>query len=98
MPYIIETWDKPDRTAIRAATRPAHLEFLAMQREKLIFCGAKLRDDGGDLGGGIYVLDTEDRREAEVFIATDPFTKAQLFDRVTIVRVRKTYVAGRCCL
>jgi uncharacterized protein len=98
MPYIIETWDKPDSKAIRAAMRPAHLKFLAVHREKLIFCGAKLHDDGSDLGGGVYVLDTEERREAEAFIAADPFTQAELFDRVTIARVRKAYVAGRCYL
>ena len=98
MPYIIETWDKPDGRGIRASTRPAHLEFLALHREKLIFCGAKLDSDGSDLGGGVYVLDTEDQIEAEAFIAADPFTKAQLFDRVMINRVRKAYVAGLCYL
>jgi uncharacterized protein len=98
MPYIIETWDKPDSKVVRASTRPAQFEFLATHRQKLIFCGAKLHADGSDLGGGVYVLDTEDRSEAEAFIAADPFTKAELFDRVTIARVRRAYVAGRCYL
>jgi hypothetical protein len=28
MPYMIETWDKPDSKAIRASARPAHLETM----------------------------------------------------------------------
>jgi uncharacterized protein len=98
MPYIIETWDKPDSKPIRASARPAHLEFLAAHAGKLIYSGAKLHDDGSDLGGSIYVLDTEDRSEAEAFIAADPFSKAELFERVTITRLRKAYIAGRCYL
>ena len=71
MPYVIETWDKPGSQTVRAEHRPAHLAFLATHAAKLLACGAKLHDDGSDMGGGIYVLDTEDRNEAEAFIAAD---------------------------
>jgi uncharacterized protein len=98
MPYVIETWDKPGSQAIRAEHRPAHLVFLAQHAAKLLVCGAKLHDDGSDMGGGIYVLDTEDRNEAEAFIAADPFTAAGLFERVSIVRQRRAYVGGVCHL
>lgn len=98
MPYVIETWDKPGSQAIRAKRRPAHLAFLAEHARKLLACGAKLHDDGSDLGGGVYVLDTEDRAEAEAFIAADPFTKSGLFERISIVRQRRAYIAGVCLL
>jgi uncharacterized protein YciI len=98
MPYVIETWDKPGSQAIRAQHRPAHLGFLAEHATKLLACGAKLHDDGSDMGGGIYVLDTEDRAEAEAFIAADPFTTARLFERVSITRQRRAYVGGVCYL
>ena len=98
MPYVIETWDKPGSQSIRAEHRPAHLAFLAKHASKLLACGAKLHDDGSDMGGGIYVLDTEDRAEAEAFIAADPFTDAGLFARVSIVRQRRAYVGGVCHL
>jgi len=98
MPYIIETWDKPGSTSVRAAARPAHLEFLAQHAKKLLVCGAKLDDDGKDIGGGFYVLDTEDRKEAEDFIAADPFTKAELFERVSITRARRAYIGGEYLL
>lgn len=95
MPYVIETWDKPDSSAIRAAARVEHLAYLDRHASRLIACGAKIDDDGKDLGGGIYVLDTESRAEAEKFIAEDPFTTAGLFDRIQIVRQRRAYLNGK---
>ena len=36
-------------------------------------------------------MDTDDRKEAKRFIADDPFTKAGLFEKVTITRWRKAF-------
>jgi hypothetical protein len=41
---------------------------------------------------------THGAREAEPFIAGEPFAEAELFDRVIITRLPKAYAAGRCCL
>lgn len=98
MPYIIETFDKPDHQAVRQQHRAAHLEFLDANKHLLLACGAKLQDDGTDAGGGLYVVDLDTRAEAEAFIAADPFSQANLFDRVTITRWRKAYVNGQCLL
>lgn len=96
MPYIIETWDKDGHAPVRQQHRPAHLKFLEENKDLLLACGAKLHDDGTDIGGGIYVVALETRAEAEKFIAADPFFKAQLFKEVRITRWRKAYVDGRC--
>ena len=98
MPYIIETFDKPDHQALRQQHRPAHLDFLAQHAALLLACGAKLHDDGSDMGGGLYVVDLDTRAEAQAFIATDPFYQAGLFAEVRITRWRKAYVAGECLL
>src|SRR3954447_17454639 len=98
MPYIIETFDKPNHQSVRKAARADHLAFLAANSGKLLACGAKLNDDGTDRGGGLYIIDTEDRAEAEALIAADPFSKANLFERVLVTRWRKAYVDGRCFL
>jgi hypothetical protein len=37
------------------------------------------------------VYDSEDRGEVEDFVANDPFTKAGLFESVTISRCRKAF-------
>ena len=98
MPYIIETWDKPDHQSVRQAHRAVHLDYLRQHAARLVACGAKLNDDGTDQGGGLYIVDTEDRAEAEAFIAHDPFAKAGLFARIQITRWRKAFVDGRYLL
>jgi uncharacterized protein YciI len=98
MPYIIETFDKPDHQAVRQQHRPAHLDFLKQNAPLLLACGAKLQDDGSDMGGGLYVVDLDTREAAQAFIEADPFFQAELFEQVRITRWRKAYVAGECCL
>ncbi|ONG54714.1 hypothetical protein BKE38_10100 [Pseudoroseomonas deserti] len=92
MPYLIETWDKPDHQALRQATRAEHLDYLDGVVDKLLACGAKLKDDGSDAGGGFYIVDVETREEAEALIAADPFSKVGLFEKVVINRWRRAYL------
>ena len=98
MPFLIETFDKPNHADVRVRERDVHLAFLARNKALLLACGAKLNDDGSNAGGGIYIVDVETREEAERFIAQDPFTLIGLFESVKIVRWRKAYVDGTCYL
>lgn len=98
MPYIIETFDKPGSLYVRKEHRPAHLKFLEDNKALLLACGAKLNDDGSDLGGGIYIVNLESREAARALIEVDPFFKAGLFSEVKIVRWRKAYLDGVCTL
>jgi len=91
MPYAIVTQDKPDSANIRAAARPAHVEYLTAHKDKLLAAGALIADDGTGGNGGILIVDTDERAEAERFIAEDPFTKAGLFAKVTVTRWRKAF-------
>ena len=98
MPYIIETFDKPNHQEVRQQHRARHLEYLDANKQLLLACGAKLQDDGKDAGGGLYIVALETREAAQQFIDADPFAQADLFDRVTITRWRKAYVDGVCHL
>jgi uncharacterized protein YciI len=91
MPYAIQTLDKPDSAEIRAAARPAHIEYLTENKDKLLAAGALINDDGTGGNGGILIIDTEDRKEAERFVSEDPFTKAGLFQKITVTRWRKAF-------
>ncbi|KAG1081596.1 hypothetical protein G6F40_015429 [Rhizopus arrhizus] len=91
MPYIIETFDKPNHQEVRQQHRAAHLEYLDANKQLLLACGAKLQDDGKDAGGGLYIVDLDTREAAQQFIDADPFSQAKLFDRVKINRSRKAY-------
>ncbi|RYE80556.1 MAG: YciI family protein [Oxalobacteraceae bacterium] len=98
MPFIIETFDRPGHQHLRKIERAAHLAFLESNKILLLACGAKLADDGTDLGGGLYVVALETRDEAQRFIESDPFHVAGLFERVTLTRWRKAYVDSQCFL
>jgi uncharacterized protein YciI len=91
MPYIIQTKDKANGAAIRAQARPAHLEYLTRHKDKLLAAGALIDDDGTGGHGGVLIVDTDDRAEAERFINEDPFTKAGLFEMITVTRWRKAF-------
>jgi len=91
VPYVIQTVDKPGASQLRSATRPAHLEYLTACKDKLLAAGALTDDDGSGGHGGVLIIDTDDRTEAERFVAEDPFTKAGLFQKVTVTRWRKAF-------
>ena|SRR6266851_9885150 len=98
MPYVIRTKDKPHHAHLCAEIRAKHLEYLEARKDKLLAGGALLSDDGKDATGGLLIVDVEDRESAEDFIANDPFTKAGLFEKVTVKRWRKAYFNYANCL
>jgi uncharacterized protein YciI len=91
MPYVIITKDKPDSLALREEVRGVHLAYLTDNKAKLLAAGAQTADDGTGGTGGVIIVDTEDRAEAEAFIQNDPFTKAGLFEDIKVVRWRKAF-------
>lgn len=91
MPWLIETYDKPDHNDVRLRVRPRHMVFLEENKQHLLACGAKLDDAGERASGDLFLLDFETREEAEQFIAQDPFTTAELFERVEIHRWRMAF-------
>lgn len=94
MPFLIETFDKPNHQHVRQASRATHLDYLEANKALLLACGAKLNDDGSDGGGGVYIVDVDSREAAQAFIEADPFHTAGLFAEVKIVRWRKAYLDG----
>jgi len=91
MPYAIITRDKPNSLRLRNDTRKEHLEYLTANQDKLLAAGAQVDEEGQGGYGGIIIVDTEERAEAERFIQNDPFTKAGLFAGIEVVRWRKAF-------
>ena len=91
MPYAILTTDKPNSAAVRAKVRDAHLKYLDANMHRLLAAGALISDDGTGGHGSVFIVDTDERKEAEDFSAGDPFSQAGLFEKVTVTRWRKAY-------
>ena len=91
MPFAIITTDKPGREQVRTEYQTAHKKYLDDNKHRLLAAGAMLRDDAVTAHGGILLVDTESREEAEEFVRNDPFSKAGLFESVVITRWRKAF-------
>ncbi len=94
MPYAIFLTDKPNQGDLRAKTRAVHLDYLGANKHKLLAAGALIEDDGSGGSGSLYIVDTEERKQAEAFLAGDPFQQVGLFGEVTITRWRKAFYNG----
>jgi uncharacterized protein YciI len=86
--YLIYCVDRPGCEAVRAAARDEHMKYLH-SREEIVLAGAKLSDDGETAGGSAFIVNVPDRAAAKAFNDGDPFSRAGLFDSVTITRMRK---------
>lgn len=95
MPYMILMTDRPGQAELRARTRDRHLQYLDANKDRLLAAGALVEDDGTGGSGSLYVVDTDDRKEAEAFLRGDPFDQAGLFGKVEIRRWRKAFYNGQ---
>ena len=98
MPYVIQTRYKADSGDLHAQTRAAHLDYLKLNLGSLLAAGGLIDDDGTGGQGGVIILDTDDRDVAESFIANDPFSKAGLFESVSVTRWRKAFYNFECLI
>ena len=76
MPYLIYAIDFPDMKQKRETVRKAHRDFLKSYGAKILASGALLDEDGQTIIGGVSLLDTNNRAEAERFAYDDPYAKA----------------------
>jgi uncharacterized protein YciI len=90
--FFIYAVDKPDHVSVRLSTRPVHLEHLAAYKDRILVAGPTLNDDGQPIGS-VFLVDFADRAAVEAFLAADPYSKAGLFESVTIKPWRKTIPA-----
>jgi len=91
MPYLIVTYDKPGHEHVRDRTRAAHFAFLEANVHKVIAGGGFLNEAATSIIGGMMIIDVDSRAEAQAFIEQDPFTHAELFERVEITRWRPAF-------
>ena len=84
MLFAIFCTDKEDYLDVRMDNRPAHVEYLKAQGDKLIFAGPTLAEDGETMNGSLIVVDFDSLEQAQDFVSNDPYAQAKLFDSVVI--------------
>ena len=91
MLYVITCLDKPDSAALRAETRPAHLDHIRANIRNVLLAGPVLAEDEKTPVGSMLVVEFDTRAELERFSAEDPYVKAGLFQSVTVRPFRKVF-------
>src|SRR4051812_3429742 len=75
MYFVAICRDRADGLETRLANRPAHLEFLKAQSERIKVGGPFLTPDGERMIGSVLILQAGDEVEARAILAEDPYGK-----------------------
>ena len=84
MLFLFRLLDRPDGGALRQRVRPEHKAYLAQVADRIAFAGPLTLDDGVTMIGSVLAIDFDSRAAAEAWLATEPFTRAGLYNRVEI--------------
>ena len=85
--------DKPDGLELRLATREQHLAYVGTVGDRIRLAGPMLSDDGERMLGSLFLVEADSADEVAALNAADPYTKAGLFERVTIRGFRQVVPA-----
>ena len=88
MHWLIKCRSKPATDALREATLPAHRNFLDGYPEVTWYSGPLFTDDNKNAIGSLRLIEFPDRAAALAYINADPYTKAGIFQSLSIERWR----------
>lgn len=90
MHWLIKCRAKPAIDELRAATLPAHTTFLDGYPEVTWYSGPLFTDDNKNAIGSLRLIEFPGRAAAQAYINADPYTKAGIFESITIERWKPT--------
>lgn len=91
MLFAIFCTDKTDSSAIRAAARPAHLDYVRSFSDKVLVAGPTQTDDGEGMNGSLLVMEFDDLAAAKAFAENDPYNQAGLFESAIVRPWKKVF-------
>jgi len=83
--FVFHLIDRADAGDLRQRVRPEHKSYLAAVADRIAFAGPLTQDDGQTMLGSLLVIDFDDRAAAERWMAEEPFTKAGLYQSVSVL-------------
>ena len=84
MLFAIFCTDNPDSADVRAANRPAHLDYIRAVASQVVVAGPTQSDDGQAVNGSLLVMEFADLATAQAFAANDPYNLAGLCESVVV--------------
>ena len=89
MLWLISNTNKPGNEAERDALREDHRRYLREHTNVLVLSGPMQSDDGLSNWGSLFLVALGSAEDAQAFSAGEPFTRAGLYERTTVTRIRK---------
>jgi hypothetical protein len=86
MHWLIKCRSKPNTDALRDATIAAHRNFLDGYPEVTWYSGPIFTDDNKNAIGSLRLIEFPDRESATAYIHADPYTKAGIFQAISVER------------
>ena len=86
MHWLIKCRSKPNTDGLREATLGAHRNFLDCYPEVTWYSGPLFTDDNRNAIGSLRLIEFADRHAALTYINADPYTKAGIFEAITVER------------
>ena len=84
MLYSILMLDKPGATKLREEVQSAHRDYVGKHLYNMRMGGPLMSEDGQTMIGSLIIKEFNDRKEAEEFVAGEPYNQAELFELVII--------------
>lgn len=88
MEWMIKCRSKPGTAERREQTISAHRNYLDKFKKETWYSGPMIADDGETANGSFRLIDFPTRADARKYIDEDPYSLAELFEAVDIVRWR----------
>jgi len=93
MQFIITAHDGAGMLEKRMAVRPRHLEGMAKLGARVV-CAGGLLDDERKMKGSVLVLDLEDRKAVDEYLAAEPYVVEHVWEKVEVERLNVVLIKG----
>lgn len=87
MLFAIHAMDRASALPTRITHYEAHKAFLSDTSRfdvKIVMSGPLVSDDGAQMIGSLFLIEAPGRAEVEAFSRADPFSAADIWEKVTI--------------
>ena len=91
MQFVIKAYDGEGMLDKRMEVRPRHLEGMEKMRNHVI-CAGGLLDDEGKMKGSLLVMEFQNRKELDEYLAHEPYVVEHVWENIEIERMNVVIV------
>lgn len=93
MQFLIMAYDGKDMLEKRMEVRPRHLENILKVKDRIITAGGLL-DEEGKMKGSAIILEAEDRKQVDEYLASEPYIIEKVWEKVEVTPMNVVLLKG----